>query len=110
MAANFHSNIFAYTGDMHEAYVVFLGHQRRDTRLFQAFGAAGIVLFPVAMILLKQDNDLWPFVLVASLICLLQSMIHFCDLSNRNFLLHTIDYMEFRHAFPRRTGREETNV
>jgi len=97
----FHTNVFAYTGDTREAYVIFLKYQKRDTRLFQIFGVAGVILFAFAMVLLKQDNDFWPFALVTSAICLLQSMIHFSDLSNRNFMLHMIDYMEFRHAFPR---------
>jgi hypothetical protein len=89
-----HGHVFGSAGSIGEAYQTLLDHQVRDTRRFQWLGLCGGLLFATAMLWPEQ----WRFLCFVGGASIFQSMMYFIDMSNRNFLLHLIDYYEAKES------------
>jgi hypothetical protein len=86
-----HHNLFAHVESPGEVYRAMQDHMKRDNRITAIVGPLAWVCFALA---LKQGpGDGWPWLvggIAASFLCL----NYFVDNSNRNFMLHTIDWIE----------------
>jgi hypothetical protein len=87
-----HTNMFGQYDSLHEAYPGLLKDQKDDTRKYRASLAIGGILLGLA-IYYPHTPQTFGFLLLAGIFSLLQAVVHFVDMSNRNFMLHLIDYM-----------------
>ena len=85
-------NMFSQYETLHEAYQGFLKNQKDDTRKFQIYEFIGAVLISLA-IYSPHTSASFGVLLVTGILFLLQGLIIFIDMSNRNSMLHLIDYM-----------------
>jgi fatty acid desaturase len=86
-----HNNIFASEPSKSEVYQKFQQDLRRDSRQFRFWSAIGTIIFVVAGT--KGVADGWPWFLFG--LCLLaQALVIFIEMSNRNFMMHVLDWME----------------
>jgi hypothetical protein len=98
-----HQNPFLQHDDVVATYQALLMDQRRDARNFKwAMGIGWVPLGSAAG--WRQTDYVWllAFLGVGALI---QSLIFFIDKSNRNFLLHLIDFITWRDPRRARSDR-----
>ncbi len=86
-----HNNLFADLPDANAVYRAMQDHMKRDRYLTVIFGSAA--LFSFFQALQSGMAEGWPWLIggVAAAFC---SLIYFIDNSNRNFYLHTVDWIE----------------
>jgi hypothetical protein len=88
-----HVNLFGYAENTREVYKVMQSHMKRDSRIFSILCIiAGLGFLHAADVGASQGWGALIFGLVSALFAL----IYFIDNSNRNFHLHTIDWIEAR--------------
>ena len=88
-----HTNLFAYAGDRHEVYEALQRDYKRDHRQTQIMD----VILVVAVLYLARHLQGWDvFAVVAATFVLLSRLNTFIDNSNRNFFMHTIDWLDAR--------------
>lgn len=89
-----HENLFHYLATKGEVYSKLQDDYGRDQK-FCSRCQIGFVLLCVAAGLV--DEDRWrTFLVVGAVLVLVQYLVIFIDNSNRNFLLHAIDWLEER--------------
>jgi hypothetical protein len=88
-----HTNMFSQYETVREAYEGFLKNQKDDTRKFHACGFIGTVLLVLAVSPPAYIHLPFGGLLITGILFLLQALIIFIDMSNRNSMLHLIDYM-----------------
>lgn len=88
-----HVNMFSETENIREAYQAFLKNQQGDTKKFQFCGFIAGVFFFAAMLTPDLSKQAFAGLLFFSILGWVQSIIYFIDMSNRNFMLHTIDFI-----------------
>ena len=88
-----HENLFQYVGEAKDVYAVMQSHIKRDSRIFTVLCfIAGLSFLHAADV---GANQGWG-ALLFGLVCALMAIVYFVDNSNRNFHLHTIDWIEAR--------------
>ena len=91
-------NKVAWCGNLGEAYTTLLKHQKSDTKKFKIFNYLGFgLLFATAIF--HASDYFWMLIVVGSA-WVVQGLIVFIDMSNRNSMLHMIDYIEWRKRHP----------
>jgi len=89
-----HDNVFAPCEKLSEAYNTLLKDQKSDSKLFRVVCNIGLGLLLAAAALHTSGYSV--VIAVCGFMIILQSSLIFMDMSNRNFLLHTIDYIEWQ--------------
>ncbi len=90
-----HNNLFWDLPDSKEVYRAMQSHMKRDYRITWILAMGASICFGLA---LKSGVEQgWPWLIggVAAAFC---SLIYFIDNSNRNFYLHTVDWIEAARA------------
>ena len=89
-------NVFQYYGDLREAYKSLTNNQKADAKKFKLLNSFGWGLLGLAVAF--HSNDYFRVLVVIGAICVVQGLIIFIDMSNRNSMLHMIDYIEWRES------------
>ena len=87
-----HENLFAY-GDVREVYEGLQRDYKRDVRQIQIMDAVGVV----AVVYLARHLSGWDYVAAIVLFVIVLGRLNtFIDNSNRNFMMHMIDWHNAR--------------
>lgn len=86
-----HTNMLTSGLDKREVYQKFQQDLRRDGRQFRALTTAGAIVLIISWT--KGIPDGWPWFLVGFCI-FMQALIIFVEMSNRNFMMHVLDWLE----------------
>ena len=92
MLGRYHDNMFADVDNLSEAYKRIILDQERDSRAWRIFLLISLLFFMSAFYWPEKQVEL----LVMFFIMVVQALVYFVDMSNRNFLLHIIDYHEWK--------------
>jgi len=86
-----HNNLFAHVASSREVYQLMQDHMTRDDRIAAILGSVATFCFVFALILGSGNG--WPW-LVGGVAASFFWLIFFIDNSNRNSVLHMIDWIE----------------
>lgn len=92
--SNLHTNLFTSNGSVSDTYQGFLQDQKRYFRMSVILSVIAIIVLPIAFV----QSSHWFFAVAA--FGLWASLIAKHDESNCNYMMHMIDYLEFRRTHP----------
>jgi hypothetical protein len=91
-----HQNLSAH-GDRRDVYAALQRDYKRDTRQIQIMDVAGFIM----VVFLVRHLSGWDYIAsVLFFVIVLARLNTFIDNSNRNFMMHTIDWLEARDNEP----------
>ena len=86
-----HTSIFTLAADSLEAYEMMQRQMKRDWRIGQ-IGLVGVGVF-FTLALRAGAVDGWPWI-IGGLISAFLGLVSFIEYSNRDYFLHTVDWLE----------------